>query len=237
MQSYTVVGLSGKTKQTSNTLPHSSKCRIFGLQRSGTNFLEQLLCTNSHDISVQINQKHSLNVPADFDDSINTFVVYKNPYTWIESICFRNKVDWIKKSSAENSTMLHLYPALEHIDNKYKIGTHKINLVNLCKAYNHFHRNWKNVEATCIRFIKYEDLLSDNKVEVIQSLLQFVDADVSDVKIPGPGKVSQSKRYTVTDEEYYKKSKPKYLTDEQIAKANEFLKDDIFEFLGYEKIK
>ena len=70
---------------------------VNGIQRSGTNYVRQLLQANTdHEVHERVSQywKHdAFNGTNPECDSI--VCVIKNPYTWVESICFRNCVDII----------------------------------------------------------------------------------------------------------------------------------------------
>jgi len=121
-------------------MPNVKGYYVFGLQRSGTNFLETIF--NQNFMSNRMNGfcdyrswKHSIDVPAKYDSTVTTFVIHKNPYTWVESIALRNNVDWLKSQTT--------YPALEINDPRVAIGDKKkFDLINLCKTYRHFHETW-----------------------------------------------------------------------------------------------
>ena len=72
---------------------------IFGIHRSGTNYLMSLLNSNFgkiHEKNINNNYqplwKHSVVVDSNIGD-YPTFVIYKNPYTWVESIIKRKQDD------------------------------------------------------------------------------------------------------------------------------------------------
>lgn len=73
---------------------------IFGLQRSGTTYVEKCLTTN-FDMQVVNGPgswKHRWPIPTEFpnhQESIK-FVVTKNPYTWVESIIYRGSADLLE---------------------------------------------------------------------------------------------------------------------------------------------
>lgn len=200
---------------------------IFGLQRSGTNFLENILRTNYK--ATKLNRttkswKHSIDVPEGYNSKKPTVLIHKNPYTWVESICLRNKVDWLKTQKT--------YPADEIEDEHLSLG--RMNIKNLAKTYKHFHDTWLSQD---IHIIQYEMLL-----EKSEKLLGDLETSFgwnrtsSTLSIPPRGKVSQSKDYDETREKYYKSQTPKKLTKYHIKTINDILGDDTFKKLGYKKI-
>ena len=125
---------------------------VNGLQRSGTNFAK-LQFKNSVDYCWPY-WKHDLKTQdVQPMDCSAVKCIIKNPYTWVESICFRNPVDIIQWFSG-----LHLY------DQKDYLGPHKINLIKLISLYSFFYTSWMAYEKT--KLIKYEDLLVLSSVKV-----------------------------------------------------------------------
>lgn len=178
--------------------------------------------------------KHSIDVPAKYDDTITTFVIHKNPYTWVESIALRNDVDWLKTQTT--------YPALEINDKRVMIGDkRKFDLINLCKTYRHFHETWLNRGDM---IIKYEDMLiPETRRDIINRIHENMGyVEKRGVKppqwiIPEAGTVSQSKKYTADHTEYYIKGKPKTLSDLQMYTINRYVGVDLIEQMGYEVLK
>lgn len=206
---------------------------IFGLQRSGTNYLEQLINQNFNGRRAnRVNKcwKHSINIPEGYNDQQPTLIIYKNPYTWVESICLRNTVDWLKTQKD--------YPAQEGPD-ELLLGPNEINIENLAKTYNHFLNTWLwnrswNVK-TCV--IKYEDLLITNsRNSILSGISQILPVRKSNEWVnPQRGKISQSKDYNEDREHYYLSMKPQQLTRTHLDSINNILGDRIVE-LGYEKL-
>lgn len=202
---------------------------IFGLQRSGTNFLEQLLAKN-FSIS-KINRtnrcwKHSIDIPKGYQQNELTILIYKNPYTWCESLCCRNNVDWIKTQKT--------YPATEG-EAKFLAGKNRFNVANLAKTYKHWHESWTQSNVNGL-VIKYEDLLVK---ETREQFLEKIKAPVrkSDTwQIPQIGKVSQSRDYTKQREQYYLEMKPTKLNQEQIEAITETIGVNMIRKIGYNPI-
>lgn len=207
---------------------------IFGLQRSGTNYLEQLINQNfkgRRSNKVNRSWKHSIDMPKQYDLSKPTLIIHKNPYMWIESICLRNTVDWLKTQKT--------YPAQEG-SNELKLGPNQINVENLAKTYKHFHNTWVWNNKTCklYQVIKYEDLLVDQKrVQILSQIeKELLPIRKSNQWVnPQRGKVSQSRDYNETREKYYLSMQPKELNRIQLDAINTILGDDI-ERMGYKKL-
>ena len=220
-------------------MPNNNQYYVFGLQRSGTNFLETILNQNFMTTRMNGNAvnrcwKHSIDVPVKYNKDVTTFIIHKNPYTWVESIALRNTVDWLKTQTT--------YPALEINDPRVVIGTKKkLDLINLCKTYRHFHETWLDKGHMVI---KYEDMLiPQNRTQIINN----IHTDMGLTKktgikppqwiIPNKGQVSQSRDYTQDREQYYIKGKPKTLSDLQIATLNEVIGTDLILKMGYEVLQ
>lgn len=208
---------------------------VFGMQRSGTNFLEQLLKMNygaKKRNATTSAWKHSIDDPTEgWQKKLPTIIIHKNPYAWVESIATRNTVDWLKTQKT--------YPADEEILPIYKLGPKNMNVVNLAKTYRHFHMNWLGrTDIPNYGVIRYEDLLVDDKRYKI--LLQFNEKfgwhkPANDrFRIPSRGSVSQSKDYNEEREKYYLDFKPKELTQIQIEAINETIGEDLITKMGYD---
>lgn len=117
---------------------------INGIQRSGTNFACKIH-KNSSDYSFPY-WKHDPKLEGIDPDCTKVFCIIKNPYTWVESICFRNPVDIVK-----------WFPSQHLKDHKDHLGPHQINLKRLCITYKLFYASWLNYNKT--KLIHYEQLL------------------------------------------------------------------------------
>lgn len=210
----------------------------FGLQRSGTNFLEQILNQNFSGRRQNRNNaswKHFIDPPAGWSAQFPTFLIYKNPYTWVESICFRNTVDWIKTQRK--------YPAQQGPD-ELKLGPKSINVDALARTYRHWHDKWLNdpdkpeLLNQNVFVIKYEDLLNESKrndiLNRIQAKFNPHRNNPNAWNIPTYGKVSQSSDYSRERENYYKEAKPEKLEQKHIDCINELVGVDLIQKLGYE---
>ena len=210
----------------------------FGLQRSGTNFLELLIQSNfggQRQNRHNAGWKHYIDPPELWVGQHPTFLIYKNPYTWVESICFRNTVDWIKTQRK--------YPALEG-PAVNKLGPKGINVEQLAITYNHWYQQWiENPKPSAnydnVVIIRYEDLLREGKRN---NILSGIEAKFNTKRkkpnswiIPQMGKVSQSRDYHKDREQYYLDMKPEKLSENHIKIIGEVLGDAVAN-LGYRKL-
>lgn len=203
---------------------------IFGLQRSGTNFLADLikLKYSNRPINNKEFWKHSV-VPPNIENKTPLVLIHKNPYTWIESLCFRNKVDWIKSQKD--------YDPLIEEDEALIAGNNQFSVRVLAHAYNDFYTNWhERIKTANAHIIKYEDLLEQKGINQL-----LIDLDTkfkwqNNGNMNLPRKVSQSPDYTKIRGEYYKGQKPRELTEYQINVVNSIISDDVFTLNKYVKL-
>lgn len=212
---------------------------ISGLQRSGTNLLQQTIETNFQVASTNRIKtggrtwKHNISMPSEFP-SDNLLVIYKNPYTWIESIAFRRPADIVETQ--------RMFPIDEigGINHSMVVGEGDFNLINICKTWQHYMQNWVVDNQRKTFFVKYESLLQDTQRhsvyteienffgwERVQPELQYLE----------PGKVQYSENYKQSIEEYYIKGFPKHLTSEQIRTVNNIVGTSLIQQLGYDIIQ
>lgn len=206
------------------------KYYMWGLQRSGTNFLEQIVmknlrgqrCNRQHNC-----WKHSVDRPKDFDGSVISIMIYKNPYTWVESLCFRNSVDWVKRQTK--------YPVLAGKNgDPLRAGPRQLNVASLAKTYRDWHITWTQTDIPNRQIVVYEDLIDSTKrQEVLNKLATTFKRTPNKWIIPERGKVSQSKDYNEQREKYYTSMVPKKLTKMQIDAITDIVTPKLLEKIGY----
>lgn len=212
---------------------------IFGIQRSGTNFLERLLVSNFKNMNRGNRQskvwKHALDVPKAYDKNSPTLIIYKNPYTWTESLLFRKHVDWLKSQKKFSVLDLHDDP-----DYNFDVTGKQWNMINLVESWRYFHNTWlysNNTNPANTVVIQYEDLLqkpSRNAIlEHIQTKLKLTQI-VDTWNIPGKGSVSQSKDYSDDREKYYLDMKPTKFTPKQIQAITDTIGEEMIRNMGYD---
>jgi hypothetical protein len=121
---------------------------VNGIQRSGTNFVKKLY-PGSIDY-IKPYYKHDPKMEGIDPECDKVLCVVKNPYTWVESICFRNEVDIVK-----------WFPSYILRDAEDYLGPFNINLPRLLTVYKCFYTSWLNYEKT--KLVRYEDVLVKNR--------------------------------------------------------------------------
>jgi len=199
------------------------KYYIFGLQRSGTTFLEHLLLDNFECSIANFEGlwKHSLVKPLS-RENIPTFNIYKNPYTWVESIVFRDPADPLVTS-----------PQLLE-EGEYNIGHDKINLVNLCKLYDEYVTSWYPTGI----FVKYESLINtDHRNYLLESFYHTLKLQRKrdSWSVPEPGSLFMSEGFKTDSIPYYLEQRPLQLSEKEIQIINQNISDRTFYLLKYNK--
>lgn len=153
--------------------------RVYGLQRSGTNFIEQGIeraypewgvskaATKFHP---NPEWKHAIEPPANLPQNEAIIIVFKSIYNWIESITERQVMDYLK-------TQTH-YPILDtdYIVESYSKAVRKpqkfsFSIDQLCKTYTHFYTHWLPlVDTGQAVLIQYEDLLTSKRDSILTQL-------------------------------------------------------------------
>jgi hypothetical protein len=209
---------------------------LFGLHRSGTNYLAKLLHINFSKIKMlntncnfSEHWKHSIKVPDKMED-VPLFVIYKNDLTWSESVIFRRPSDGehIITSTKIKENVLDQNRIIK-TENDFILSDKQISLNLITNCYRQFYENWtfllKEEYVKNLILIKYEDLLIDDKRE---SILEKISEKTNWLKPqkwlnPTKGEVLLSKDYNEDSEKYYIEGSPKQLTSEQIEIANQVI--------------
>jgi len=209
--------------------------RIYGLQRSGTYYLETLIRDN---LDIKCGNKgrgkywkHTPSTPEDVNLSDETFfAIHKCPYKWIESIIVK-PADYVGRQT--------LFPAKQQGRKEHMCRDY--NVVNLAKTYLHWYNNWCVDIDEMYRFrtmrIRYEDLLYDSKRE--KTLLNIckrfnIERKFQD-EFTNPNIVTMSKLFTKDKAEMYKKEVITFLEPENIQAINKVLPPSLFEKLNYRR--
>lgn len=159
---------------------------VYGLQRSGTNFIEQAVERTypefGHSPTATSGYpspywKHSIEPAADLPQNEPIIIVYKSIYNWIDSILNRQVMDYLK-------TQTH-YPVLDTdyiVKSASKARRKKeifsFSIDQLCKTYTHFYQHYLPLLRTHQAvLIQYEDLLTSKRDSIIQQLSQHFNWD------------------------------------------------------------
>ena len=184
--------------------------------------------------------KHSVVVDSNIGD-YPTFVIYKNPYTWVESIIKR------KQDDGHNIMLASKY--LPHyVDKNRYIKTDsdlsyydgKISFERLLNIYRQFHENWilNFPKQNNLFVISYEDLLIEEKRNKILGIIgeKFNWDSPNNWLNSEPGTIPLSKDYSHERGEYYLNEKPRDLTIEEIEMIDKII-DEEFKLKLKEKVK
>ena len=231
----------------------SNTFTVFGLQRSGTNFLEQLLTQNVNQVTI-VNRwkpgdgiwKHAYDLENKPDNGsavglkgdkqkadmiggrIHAIYIHKHPYSWIQSIT--NKHVDIKKT----------YPFVIENSEDPNMMLKELNIVKLAEMHRDHTAYWLNKVANRkVYHLKYEDLIeSEEKTEaIVNDIAEFFNRKLKHKHIRIPDKVSQSNKFTEADREKYKKYRIETLTYEHIQKINSILNREHLQKQGYDLIE
>ena len=209
------------------------KIFIAGLQRTGTNYTQSLINLNI-DVNVWCDEltfekeedygilwKHNVNPISDFIkqkyniDGI--ILVIKNPYTWIESIVYRNYEDIIKYYNES-------YNLIE------EENTVKFKINSLCRLYKDFYNNWMTQD---VLLVKYTNLLS-NREQVFFEFAKKFQCTIKPQMKEIEGNVPQSQNFDHSRIEKYKNFELSHLSNAEIEIINKELGEDFFNKIGYE---
>lgn len=195
-----------------------SKFYTFGLQRTGTTFVGEII-KNSYGLDYANSDntwKHMLYPLIEFDYPVIT--VIKNPYTWVESIAWREPADLPKTSPSITDAGDYV------IDNSY--GECPINVEVLISLYKSWWNQWMNVGTQ----VKYEDM-------IVNPFHQLIDVfgHTDFPYVPEPGSLFMSEGYSNDHDQYYIDQKPQKLEPNFIEMINETLGDSFFTITGYKK--
>lgn len=242
---------------------------IFGLQRSGTNYLEQLVSRNffadnesrSGKIPESIFWKHDYYVPSRDLESVDypILVIYKNPYAWFESNAYRNghqridapfhylfcnsnrkELEYISEGHADKHLNTLSLPVSSRVNETLCILSTKNEMLNIIRIYKLWYENWIVNYPESLKsktyFIKYEDLLNDEKriyfLNKLKNDYDFEQSKGSYVNLE-PGAVPRSLYYKQKHTDLYINEDQEILSHNTILKINKELGEDLFKKLNY----
>ena len=202
----------------------------FGLQRSGTTFLDHLLKNtfSASWLNGPGTWKHSLEVPEEIKQTQETvLLIYKNPYTWTESVVFREPADML--------VCFHDYGLQDSTDAEALAGHESINLRRLAALYALHAERWLALaDKPNVLLLRYEDIVTYQGLERLRERLP-VSRNRVIWQVPEPGSLFMSEGFQDSMIEYYLNQQPVRLTAQQVAIVNSSIPDNVFEKLGYSK--
>jgi hypothetical protein len=170
-----------------------------------------------------------------------TFVIYKNPYTWVESIIKRKQEDGHNIMLA-SKYLPHYVDENRYIKTDSDLFYHdgKISFERLLNIYRQFHENWilNFPKQNNLFVISYEDLLIEEKRNKILGIIgEKFNWDFPNNWLNSePGTIPLSKDYSYERGEYYLNEKPRDLTIEEIEMIDKII-DEEFKLKLKEKVK
>lgn len=217
--------------------------KIYGLQRTGTNYISSLIEKNFENVKVFMNVggwKHgniirypnnkimlqktdkytsnkyrNVNLVKLFKENVNFIVTVKNPYTWILSYL-----------------------------NHYRLEKNKENIKEIVKLWNTRYSNYKKfIEKGTSYLIKYEDVL-ENYLKILKEIMKKFHLKKSEKKfkpIKNKLKANVDSTIGVVKDEVFNKTEyyinpeiNKIFNKKEIKTINYFLDKDLVSFYGYE---
>lgn len=211
------------------------KYTVFGLQRSGTNWIEQCIKQNFKEMNLantdkQYIWKHKYDFePALFGEDRMHLYVIKEPYMWIESI-LRKNVDVAKR-----------YPeVLKDNKNKFDLGPFDIQkLANLWSEHTIWWHQEHIIERSKIHRVEYESLLQPGELDKLLFMLKKkydLKMNHFDSTFKNPHKVGQSDQWNEGTRMKYLNKELHKLTWEHIQYINERLTDKALSLTSYRRI-
>lgn len=232
-----------KTVSTSKSVPDhkatSIQFAVFGIQRSGTNFMQRFVTHNTKNAFQKQGWKHDLSCMHNGAGTVRIYM-YKTPYKWIESI-HRNHEDVPKRWDEKYKLMAADGADDIKIDTKHRGDTNhcKLSLKKLCRLYSDHLLNWYNdskIEDKNIYLVSYESMIKDPQKWLIEFSEKY-NFDIISANIHVPDKVQQSNKFTDQDRQYYTdKNNFRYLDDKKIQLISSSVDSKVFELFNMERL-
>jgi len=207
---------------------------VFGLQRSGTNFCEKIISDNFQHMAAKPRDnayiwKHKYNIDdEEFRDDVKHFLIYKNPYKWLDSIA-RKPVDIHRK-----------YKEVFTSQNSETVMPNNIDGIHAIDLWIKWYLWWfKQVDVRNIQEIRYENLLTPTGPEnFIQDTKKrwpdLIRVQEGNVKIPG--KVGQSEPWSPQRSREYLNVELKHVNWRIVQAVNERIPSGFWKRMGYSMI-
>lgn len=235
-------------KQKEESHPHEQATLIYGMQRSGSNYIEQVLLQNFQNIHFH-NDTYARSLPThkhfrlyDLKSAIPDFRFF-NSFTYKDFHEFREHV--VKITGREiNLFIVNIknpyswyLSYLKHArGNKFAFSRSALNS-HFIIDYNLFYKKWLDFSREApdkVVMLKYEDFLEnfDSSIQSFQDRLGL--SRTSDLFI-NPGKVPMSQKFTSDRASYYKNNK--YLdliSDEDKAVMQHLLDEELLSEFNYQ---
>lgn len=159
---------------------------VYGLQRSGTNFIEQGIettypklgrsgaATKFHPNPLW---KHSIEPAVDLPKDKPIIIAFKSIYNWIDSIVNRQVMDYLK-TQTHYPILPNDYTLKSYSKSVRKPQLFEFSIDQLCKTYTHFYQSWLPIISTHQAvLIQYEDLLTSKRQDILQQISKHFNWD------------------------------------------------------------
>ena len=206
---------------------------LYGLHRSGTNVLERSIGSNFPGFPSQSNHtnfnktwKHSFVGSECMPDEDVSIIIYKNLYTWLESVLIRAPFDGHHIYMSTEKQIPEFYKKIQSIQSKHYFVNYIVTLEGMINIYFEFLKMHKQQIdlGKKVHFVSYEDLLHPESYEgIMKSLSKVFGIDHTPKIQPIPSKVSLSPQYNKDSQNYY------------IAGNTRFFPQDIIDVITNEK--
>lgn len=237
-------------KKSSSNLDKVKFIKIYGLQRSGTNYVTHLLNTNFKNTKVLVNVggwKHGhYAIPYIFPEEIDSAIVFKNPYAWL----------WSVYEYWGPNKKLNIGPNLEGVSFEQFVKSratyevqkgvpYLIRAANAVQYWNNMNYHWLTImpQKSRVCHITYESVLASMHKTLLQLMEVYGLDPVSenlDFKgsnytfTPSGENLKENKESKFSKQSYYTQSKYlEHYTPELIDFVNQNLDQEVMQRLGY----
>jgi len=234
---------STKTENKTEKIP----LMIYGMQRTGTNYIEKLLIDNLDNIKLCNGLIRCLPDHKHFRLHDEKFVVpepkYFNSFSYEDFNSFKNHVEKLVGVKISQFIVVIKHPFgwyssyLKHAKKyRYHINRKSFNS-HFMIDYNHFYKKWitfSNEAPDKVKIIKYEEVLSDRQ-KIMSELCTALGSKFLHETILNPDKVYMSKSFTNKRLRYYTQKKFKDIIDNQNKEVIlNLLDDELHDFYDLE---
>lgn len=195
-----------------------NKFELYGLQRSGTTWVKNFLELNFECTEDNTSWKHSIQPPV---LRYPACVILKSPYTWVESILFREPADLPVRYPEVLTTGQSMF------HNSY--GECNINIEKLVELYSLFYNNWASVVD---QVFVYEDLLDNEDLQVQAGESLGLVRKNQPWEEPPLGTFMQE-AFTKDMYPYYKSQRPGRLEDNHVQLISKIMPVDFWITTGH----
>jgi hypothetical protein len=190
---------------------------LYGLHRSGTNILESSIGLNFPRYPSQSNHtnfnktwKHSFVGSESMPEDSIGIIIYKNIYTWLESVLIRSPYDGHHIYNATEKQIPDFNKFIKSIDAKYHFVSNLVTVEGMIEVYFKFLK-MHLLSGKNVHFVSYEDLLIPATYNTLMhSLSKVFNKPLEKVK-PLPPKVTLSPNYNKSSENYYLQGQTRFL--------------------------